>query len=404
MEKIDDIKYILSQLLNLSLQDIGEVVAIDKTTLSCSLDSKIQKCPYCCSSHLHSKGYYKKKYRLPFNHSNIKIVLLKIKRFKCQECHDSFSNSIGLTPRNFAIPYSTIDSIMENLKKPNETFKSTAEHFSVSETTVKRYFDKYYHPDKFNLPSVLCFDEVYIPSLNISSNYLTVLYDFEKKRLIEVISSRKKADLHRYFYHLNEKEKEKVQYVCIDMYRTYYDIARIHFKKAIICIDSFHVIKNLNDSLDKIRVLIMNQYHSDSIEYYLLKNWKFLLFDRKSNFHNKPQYNRKLKRYINKAQLFELILQIHPDLEKAYRLVDEYILFNSYDDLPERKLLEIDYYINNFLKSGIPELVQFGKLLTRWKIEICNSFTRIDGIRISNAFTEASNGTIQDMIRNAKGL
>lgn len=151
------------------------------------------------------------------------------------------------------------------------------------------------------------------------------------------------------------------------MYRTYYDIARIHFKKAIICIDSFHVIKNLNDSLDKIRVLIMNQYNSDSIEYYLLKNWKFLLFDRKSNFHNKPQYNRKLKRYINKAQLFELILQIHPDLEKAYRLVDEYILFNAYDDLPERKLLEIDYYINNFLKSGIPELVQFGKLLTRWK-------------------------------------
>lgn len=148
----------------------------------------------------------------------------------------------------------------------------------------------------------------------------------------------------------------------------------------------------------------MNQYHSDSNEYYLLKNWKFLLFDRKSNFHNKPQYNRKLKRFINKAQLFELILQIHPDLEKAYRLVDEYILFNSYDDLPERKLLEIDYYINNFLKSGIPELVQFGKLLTRWKIEICNSFTRIDGIRISNAFTEASNGTIKDMIRNAKGM
>ncbi|MBR7927229.1 transposase [Aerococcaceae bacterium zg-ZUI334] len=63
------------------------------------------------------------------------------------------------------------------------------------------------------------------------------------------------------------------------------------------CIDSFHVIKNLNDSLDKIRILIMNQYHSDSIEYYLLKNWKYLLFDRKSDFHNFPQYNRKLKRF-----------------------------------------------------------------------------------------------------------
>ena len=30
--KIDDIKHILSQLLNLSLQDIGEVVAMNETT------------------------------------------------------------------------------------------------------------------------------------------------------------------------------------------------------------------------------------------------------------------------------------------------------------------------------------------------------------------------------------
>ena len=58
--KIDDIKYILSQLLNLTFQDNGEVVAMDKTTLSCSLDSKIQKCPSCRSSHLHSEAYYKK--------------------------------------------------------------------------------------------------------------------------------------------------------------------------------------------------------------------------------------------------------------------------------------------------------------------------------------------------------
>ena len=39
-----------------------------------------------------------------------------------------------------------------------------------------------------------------------------------------------------------------------------------------------------------------------------------------------------------------------------------------------------------------------------WKIEICNPFSRIDGIRISNAFTEASNRSIKDIIRNAKEM
>ncbi|MBR7927228.1 transposase [Aerococcaceae bacterium zg-ZUI334] len=37
-------------------------------------------------------------------------------------------------------------------------------------------------------------------------------------------------------------------------------------------------------------------------------------------------------------------------------------------------------------------------------MEICHSFTRIDQPRISNAFTEASNGIIKDIMRNAKGM
>lgn len=48
--KIDDVKYILSQLPNLYLQDIGEVVAMNETPLSCSLNKNIQKCPYCRSA------------------------------------------------------------------------------------------------------------------------------------------------------------------------------------------------------------------------------------------------------------------------------------------------------------------------------------------------------------------
>ncbi|MBF6626637.1 transposase, partial [Aerococcaceae bacterium zg-BR9] len=39
-----------------------------------------------------------------------------------------------------------------------------------------------------------------------------------------------------------------------------------------------------------------------------------------------------------------------------------------------------------------------------WRVEICHSFILIDYRRISNAFTEASNGTIKDIMRNAKGM
>ncbi|MGN1343249.1 MAG: transposase [Traorella sp.] len=58
------------------------------------------------------------------------------------------------------------------------------------------------------------------------------------------------------------------------MYLPYKQLIQIYFKKATICIDSFHVIKHLNDDLQKIRIRIMKKFNTDSIEYYLQKNGK----------------------------------------------------------------------------------------------------------------------------------
>ncbi|MCI9312926.1 MAG: transposase [Erysipelotrichaceae bacterium] len=38
------------------------------------------------------------------------------------------------------------------------------------------------------------------------------------------------------------------------MYLLYKQIAQFYFKKAFICVDSFHVIKHLNESLQKLRI------------------------------------------------------------------------------------------------------------------------------------------------------
>ena len=109
-------------------------------------------------------------------------------------------------------------------------------------------------------------------------------------------------------------------------------------KKAVICADSFHVIKQLNDSLSKLRVRIMKRYNPDSIEYYLLKKWKFLLFNRSIDLDNKSKFNKRLNRSINYRQLLDMILAIDPDLEIAWRLKERYTMFNataSYETAPQ---------------------------------------------------------------------
>ena len=53
----------------------------------------------------------------------------------------------------------------------------------------------------------------------------------------------------------------------------YRDIAHKYFPNALCCADSFHVIKYINDALDKIRCKVMNRYknNKNSDEYLSLK-------------------------------------------------------------------------------------------------------------------------------------
>ncbi len=226
-----------------------------------------------------------------------------------------------MSPANSKVSYDSIMSVMELLKDPKMTFSSVASFTGLSESTIVCIFDKHCHISRNPFPEVICIDEVYTKVNSFNAKYSCIFYDFYNRSIIDVLPDRKKNYLHHYFQSLhNSRELLNVKYVCIDMYLPYKQIAQIYFKKALICVDSFHVIKHLNESLQKLRIRIMKSYSTDSIEYYLLKHWKCLLFDKTINPDNKGKYNKKLARYINYRQLLELILSIHPDLKLAYDL------------------------------------------------------------------------------------
>lgn len=118
--------------------------------------------------------------------------------------------------------------------------------------------------------------------------------------------------------YIPKTEFENVQYVSIDMNPTYRDFAYHHFKKCTVMIDSFHVVKNINESLNNLRIHIMYKQDKNSNDYYLLKHWNFLLMMRKGDIEdNIPQYNKKLGYAVNKPQLLELMLEIDPILKKS---------------------------------------------------------------------------------------
>ena len=295
---------------------------------------------------------------------------------------------------------------MELLKSPNMTFNSVAIILFLSPQTVMRIFDKYCKITHISLPEVICIDEVYTKNSDFdNSKYSCVFYDFFKKNLIDITPSRKKSFLINYLESAYSKEeRDNVKFVCIDMHLPYKEVIKLRFKNAIICVDSFHVIKLLNDCVYKIRMRILNSYDKSSLEYYLLKQWKFLLFSTNIELDNKAKYNKRLKKYINYRQLLSLILSIHPDLENAYKIKNNYIMFNATCNSPEKALEEIHKFYNQILLLNIEEFLPFVSALGNWDKEIANSFNYYKGKRISNGIAESINAKISTVIFNSKGI
>lgn len=144
----------------------------------------------------------------------------------------------------------------------------------------------------------------------------------------------------------------------------------------MIVVDPFHVIKHLSEAFSRIR---LNLLHQDSEAHYLLKKWHFLL---ESDVHldNTPQYNHQSKRKLNYRDLYEMLLAIDINLAHAYRLKELYRRFNR-EDIFSISANLLDLPLSDFLNADIPEFRPFLQLLQRWRLQIINSFLRLNDNR-----------------------
>lgn len=201
--------------------------------------------------------------------------------------------------------------------------------------------------------------------------------------------------------YINKEEFKNVQFVSIDMNTTYRDFAYHHFKNCTVMVDSFHVVKNINEALRNLRIHIMYKFDRDSIEYYLLKHWNYLLMMRNGDIDdNIPKYNKKIGYAVNKPQILELILKIDPVLKKAYLWKEDYLNFNE-DYTYENASQRYDELYNALVKMNINEFKDIVGFLKNWKKEILNSFIYIGKRRISNGPVESINGRIKILLKTS---
>lgn len=393
--------------LNLNIYDIEDIKSTKNNENYNVVNVTLKRikcyCVFCDANCIVSNGFFSKKIINSSDLFSNTIINLKIPRFYCKNCGKSFSTTHYIHPKSSKFSYRIITSVMELLKQPNFTFSSVSKLLSISESSVVRIFDKYTHIPRLTFPEAICIDEVYTKVNSFDSKYSCVFYDFITHKLIDITPSRRKDFLHSYFQCIPKSELDNVKYVCIDMYVPYKQISQMYFKKAVICIDSFHVIKNLNDSFSNLRVKIMKSYPSNSYEYYLLKNFKFLLLNRNINLDNEGKYNHKLKKVINYRQILNMTLSIDNSLRLAYELKELYTSFNM-SCRYENACNDLESIIEAFTLANIEEFNDFLNSLINWKQEIINSFIIYKNRRINNSVAESQNNTIASLIYNTRGI
>jgi transposase len=93
-------------------------------------------------------------------------------------------------------------------------------------------FDRHVQIPRKPLPKYILIDEVHAVDSR-DSKYACVIMDFVTQDIIDILPTRRKEDLVRYFTLIPREEREKVEIICSDCWKTYREITRICFPNAI---------------------------------------------------------------------------------------------------------------------------------------------------------------------------
>jgi len=324
-------------------------------------------------------------------------ITLHKRRYKCISCgHITMEKANALSViRNTSIHYRI--AILDRLRDVKSTFMGLALEYHSTPTSIMYLFDRYVNVKRHTLSKIVSIDEIYAKKLT-KTKYACILYNPLKRIVLDVVSSRRKDALEEYLYHTSIDERENTMYFTSDLNSTYRNIKKRFFKNAIHAVDSFHVIKNLNERFDNIRIKVMKEYENlkndNDFDYWLFKKFNWMLKKGIENIHDKLYRFRKVDMDLNKYQIIEYMLRIDDKLKEAYYLKEEYRIFSNKYSLETAKE-SIDELIESFLNAKADEMREFGRLILNWKEEILNSFIIVDGMRLSNSLIENNNRRIK---------
>lgn len=193
-------------------------------------------------------------------------------------------------------------------------------------------------------------------------DYVTVVLNAETGELLHSHEGRRKASLKAFFDTLSNKQKANIQAVCADRSGAYVECIREQLPNTDICYDRFHLVKNFNDIVDKVRREEWNRARreNDDRTARLIKGQRYNLL-RRGEKNTDEQQSR-----------LEELLAMNERLSKTYLLLEDFreALGEKHVGHAERAL---NLWIATALESGIDKVKAFARRMRDASHEIINA-------------------------------
>lgn len=203
----------------------------------------------------------------------------------------------------------------------------------------------------------------------------------KQRRVVYAVPGKGADTIDAIATHLEEKgcERTQIKQTCIDMSPAFISGILHNFKDASITFDKFHVVKLINEAMDKVRKL-------ERKEFAMLKGYKYTFL----------KSNKNLSDQAKEAKYH--ILELMPSIANAYRLKELFAEFWTFKTKEEAGAY-LTYWCDLVEESKIFPFIQAAKTLKAHWFGIVNYAET----NLNNGILEGINSKIQLAKKRAKG-
>lgn len=268
-------------------------------------------CPDCGSKHVSTRGYVERTIKtIPFGFREDSYLVVKVPKLECKVCKTIKQMKLPLSEERKSYTKQLASMIIMFCSVASMT--DVANILKIGWGIVKdilktKLVSKYSKVDLSNI-TMISIDEL---STHKGHKYVTLVINTETGQPLFIGDGKGESALEPFWKALGPRRCKRIKAVAIDMGKAYISAVTKNLPKAKIVFDHFHVVKLVNDTLNKLRVEVYKAASKE--ERAVLAGTKYILL----------RNNEEVAADDEKSKRLEALLALNTPLSAAYILKED---------------------------------------------------------------------------------